>query len=110
MNEEKKKKSPILALILSGILPGIGQIYNGETNKGLVLLGLNFVISYLLSEPLRQFMEAGGSSPANPFETTVYLYLIAGLFLWIYAMVDAKRTAERINREQTDVMNDDYKY
>ena len=32
-------KNPIIAAVLSFVIPGVGQIYNGEMKKGLVLLG-----------------------------------------------------------------------
>lgn len=31
-------KSPVLSLILSLVIPGLGQIINGETTKGIVLI------------------------------------------------------------------------
>jgi TM2 domain-containing membrane protein YozV len=37
-------KNPTIALILSIIIPGVGQFYNGETKKGAVMLGALFVI------------------------------------------------------------------
>lgn len=44
----------ILAAILSLIIPGIGQIYEGDTKRGLmflivaiILYGLNFIIPYI---------------------------------------------------------------
>jgi len=38
-------KTPVLSLILSLVVPGLGQIINGETNKGIILI-VAIVIAY----------------------------------------------------------------
>lgn len=38
MNGEKRKKNPILAAVLSAIVPGLGQMYVGQWSRGLTLL------------------------------------------------------------------------
>jgi hypothetical protein len=99
MADEKKGKNPKIALILSAIFPGLGQIYVKQIPKGVVLIALNLIINYLLINPLEAFMTSGGSTADM---STIYIvlgYTVAGLILWIYAIVDAKRTAERINKE-----------
>ena len=69
-------KSPGLAAVLSFLIVGLGQIYNGEIGKGILLIICN-VISILLS-----FVLIG-----------IPLLLI----LWIYAIIDAYDTANKIN-------------
>jgi hypothetical protein len=99
MVDEKKRKSPTIALILSAIFPGLGQIYVKQIPKGAVLIGLNLIINYLIISPLEAIVESGGS-PVD--KSTLYIvlgYTVAGLILWIYAIIDAKKTAERINKE-----------
>ena len=70
-------KSSGLAAILSFLIPGLGQIYNGEIMKGVlfIVLALVFVILIL-------------------FFIGIPLYFI----LWIYAIYDAYQGAERHNR------------
>jgi len=36
--ENPKKRKPILALLLSLVTPGLGQIYNGQFKKGIIYL------------------------------------------------------------------------
>ncbi len=48
MADEKKRKNPKIALILSAIFPGLGQIYVKQIPKGVVLIALNLIINYLL--------------------------------------------------------------
>jgi len=99
MEEEKKRrKNPTLALILSAIFPGLGQIYNNRVPKGVIFLVLNTVINFLLYEPLQRVFEAKGTVPDKPTLIVVSGYTIAGMVLWFFSIIDAKKTAERINR------------
>jgi len=41
------KKSPILALVLSLVIVGLGQLYLGQTSKGLLMFGLAVFFSFL---------------------------------------------------------------
>ena len=70
------EKSPGLAAVLSFFWAGLGQIYNGEISKGILLL-----VAYGIS--------------------CVLMWVIIGFIttpiLWIYGMVDAYRTAEKFN-------------
>jgi TM2 domain-containing membrane protein YozV len=70
------EKSPGLAAVLSFFWAGLGQIYNGEIGKGILLIVV-FAISCGL------------------------IAVVVGMFttpiLWIYGMVDAYKTAEKFN-------------
>lgn len=69
-------KNSALALILSFLLPGLGQIYNGSVGKGIGLI-VGYIISCVLA---------------------LFLIGIPFMFgLWIYGMVDAYQTAEKLN-------------
>ena len=70
-------KSPVLAAILSFLFAGVGQIYNGETGKGIVFVSIE-LISLIV---------------------TIILPLLLILFIpfWIYAIYDAYKVAKQIN-------------
>jgi TM2 domain-containing membrane protein YozV len=70
------EKSPGLAAVLSFFWAGLGQIYNGEISKGILLM-VAYVISCVLM--------------------AVVIGFITTPILWIYGMVDAYRTAEKFN-------------
>lgn len=70
------EKSPGLAAVLSFFWAGLGQIYNGEISKGILLL-VCYAVSCLLM--------------------AVVIGFITTPILWIYGMVDAYKTAERFN-------------
>lgn len=74
----KAQKNPGVAAVLSFFWSGLGQIYNGEIGKGILLL-IVYIVSCLL--------------------IWVVIGIITTPILWIYGMVDAYKTAERLNAE-----------
>jgi TM2 domain-containing membrane protein YozV len=70
-------KNPGIAAVLSFFWCGLGQIYNGQIAKGIVML-----VMYAFSVFLMHILIGFVTTP----------------ILWIWGMVDAYRTAERLNR------------
>ena len=99
--KEKQVKNPLLALILSAILPGLGQIYNSHIAKGLFFIGFNMVINFLIREPLRIVIDNMDNleSVDGPTMFVFVGYSLASMALWFYAMYDAKKCADIINEE-----------
>jgi hypothetical protein len=84
---QTKKKNPIIAVIASFIFPGLGQIYNRETRKGIgyIIMGVIFVSLWLFLMHDRHII--------GPI-------LVSGasiILLWISNMYDAYKTAKEIN-------------
>ena len=71
-------KNPGLAAVLSFFFMGLGQIYNGEIAKGVF-----FIVIYGISWALM----------------VILIGFITTPILWIWGMVDAYRSAEKINRD-----------
>jgi len=65
------QKSTMVAGFCSSVLPGLGQVYNGETAKGFVIFALTL---------------AG-----------LVLLILPGLIVWLYAMYDAYVVATKMN-------------
>lgn len=72
-------KNPVIAAVLSAIVPGSGQIYSQEVKKGLVIFGS------CLSLGLLSYWISG----LNKIST-----LLALLLLWISAVADAYKAAK----------------
>jgi len=72
------QKNPGVATVLSFFFMGLGQIYNGQIGKGII-----FIVLYAISIAL-MFVIVG-------FITTP--------ILWIWGMVDANKSAKKINEE-----------
>ena len=87
------KKSVYGAMALSFFIIGSGQIYNGQPLKGVGQLGLA-ITGLMLSGSADSYYGRSGGDTAK---------LATGLVLWggtwIWSIVDAGRTASRINRE-----------
>jgi len=73
------QSNPFLAVILSAILPGLGQIYNQEQKKGWVIIGCCLVLS------LAVYWFSG---------LNAVTFALALLLIWISAIVDAYKVAK----------------
>lgn len=70
-------KNPGLAAILSFFFSGLGQIYNGQIGKGILFIAIQAV---------------------NVLLMLVLLGFLTYFIVWVWGIVDAYKTAERINR------------
>lgn len=70
--KKNPEKSPLLAALCSFIFAGLGQVYNGDVTRG-VLIFLGTVIGSLF-------------------------FIIPGCIVWLYGIYDAYVTAEKMNR------------
>lgn len=73
-----RRKDAGVATLLSFFLPGAGQLYNGQVGKGLGFI----LVSLFVNFPL-MFVGVG---------------FLTALVTWIWSMVDAHSSAEKINR------------
>ncbi len=71
-------KNPAIAAVLSFLYAGLGQIYNGEIAKGIM-----FIIFYSISI----------------FLMFIIIGFITTPIVWIWGMVDAHNSANRINEK-----------
>lgn len=81
-----KHKEPILSAILSLFIPGLGQVYNGQVLKGIIILAL-YVGLWAVSGML-MFVLIG------------FCTMLLPVVLWLYAIYDAYVVAGKINRGQ----------
>ena len=71
----QKQKNPLLAAIGSFLIPGLGQVYNGEG----ILKGLLYFIGMFIGS---------------------FILVIPGLAIWLYSIYNAYKVAEKINLGQ----------
>ena len=64
------EKNPLLAGLASFLFTGLGQVYNGQFVKGVLILGGALLGSFLI---------------------------IPGILIWLYGVYDAYRTAKKMN-------------
>ena len=93
------QKSGATAFLLSFLITGAGQIYAGETGKGVSLLLMDVAGAALL---INWVAECGGyGSGCNDAQAGVGAALVLGT--WIYSMADAPGAAGRYNRKHAGV-------
>lgn len=75
----RRKNSRVVALLLSFLLPGLGAAYNGQISKAVV----HFAI-------FAGFFQMATITDANAF------FVLGAMGMWLFAAVDAYRTAQLI--------------
>ncbi|HEX5125810.1 MAG TPA: signal peptidase I [Rhodocyclaceae bacterium] len=80
---------PVVAKLMSIVLPGLGQLYNGELNKAIWL----FIGFAFFSIPGAAFLAL--HLPGRLMTIALLLSLIAALGIWIFGSIDALRVARR---------------
>ena len=78
-------KDPFLAALLSFLFPGLGQVYNGQFNRGL-LVQLIFLLSIIC-----------GSS--------LWIFILIPLAVWILGMYDAYNEADKMRKGAVQLKN-----
>ena len=81
------RKSPLLAAILSAVICGLGQVYNGRVLRGIILFALMCILGGV-----------GGFFGAFTFGLGMVPFAIVAGALWILGVVDAFLGSLRINR------------
>jgi TM2 domain-containing membrane protein YozV len=69
-----EEKSSFVAVLCSFFIPGLGQVYNGETEKG-ILIYLGTLIG-------------------------IFIFFIPGLIIWISGLYDSYSTAKKMNNKE----------
>ena len=94
------KKSPHIAALLSFLIPGLGQIYCGQSSRGPAILVATIIMYNLNSIFLPVFVEA------NPDPAVFWKHWLPRLLhdigafysivFWVWAVVDAFNIAKEI--------------
>ena len=80
-------RNPLFAAVMSAILPGFGQLYNGQVNKSLWI----FIAFCLIALPLAVIIAL-----YLPVWMTVFALaagVIIPIMIWVYGIIDAWRNA-----------------
>ena len=90
MNDPVKRRRQLVGFILSGIFPGLGQLYNREYLKGVLFIVPSAVLTWLLYRAVPTDLLA----LAQP-NATLMLLTAALLAIWLWAIIDAWKIAGR---------------
>jgi hypothetical protein len=86
MNDPGLRRRKLLAFFLSGIFPGLGQLYNRELLKGALFLVAGVVLSWLIERAVPTDLLT-----ASPIESRLLVPLFLLLAIWIWSSIDAWR-------------------
>ncbi|MEJ2692573.1 MAG: signal peptidase I [Candidatus Thiodiazotropha sp.] len=88
-------RKPLLAMVASIAMPGLGQLYNGQATKGLVFafLGLGLLV------PVSAWIALHG--PERLLWLSACIGVLITVCLYLYTIIDAFRTAKRIGENYT---------
>lgn len=90
--QQVKPRKPVMALLMSAVLPGFGQLYNGEVNRAIWL----FLAFLFLNVPWLALVAL--YLPGGLLVPLMVLTFVGAASIWVYGMVDAWRGA----RPRTD--------
>jgi len=92
-SESRPEKSSKVAIALSGVLPGAGQIYAEDLAKGVIFFLVSLVLDAALMEEGYWDIVLGRVE----LTTSLYLRLLLIVLFRIGVLVDADRTVKRRN-------------
>jgi tetratricopeptide (TPR) repeat protein len=96
LRDEYIPRNPFVATLLSALLPGAGQLYNGEPAKGLTVTLVTLVCVLVLG-----WSSVGFVSTRHGISAAFALFMVAAGLTYIYGVVDASRTAQRGRRKKS---------
>ncbi|MCB0128919.1 MAG: hypothetical protein KDE58_41925 [Caldilineaceae bacterium] len=73
-----QEKNPTLAAILSVLINGLGQIYNGQVGKGILIIGIQII---------------------NALLTSIFIGFFTGAIVYIWSVYDAYTVAKQFNEQ-----------
>jgi hypothetical protein len=88
MRDPGSRRRQTIALVLSGIFPGLGQFYNRQHVKG----GLSVIVAGVLSWLIGRAMPAEPLALVHP-GAALTVPTVVLLALWLWSIVDAWRAA-----------------
>jgi len=90
--EQPDARKPWLAALLSLLLPGFGQLYNGQLNRAILVFMAFCFLTVPAIAMVALYLPAVFTVPA------LVIGLLLTLALWVYAVMDAARAAKRLVR------------
>jgi hypothetical protein len=93
------RKDPAAACILSILLPGGGQYYNGQYGKGALMTGLSLasIVGVAASANSYHYDDYGYYHSDSGFAAGFFALLYVGTYLW--SVIDAPISANKINKQ-----------
>lgn len=95
---EGRRRDPALAGCLSCIIPGLGQFYNGDPEKGFLQFGMfSGGVAFATAVGFADFYNSFGGGSSDSSDAMFYASLGVAAFGWLWSVIDASETAKEIN-------------
>ncbi len=99
-------RKPGMALLMGLVIPGSGQIYNGQTVKGGIILGISVVLaivcltnaSFSASINNMLHLAAGARLKSGGLDFYVTMALFVSFVVWLYSVIDAAVVATKSSK------------
>ena len=98
-------RKPLVAGVLSTLVPGLGQIYTGEEDRGALILISTVIVGNLNTIFLAIFGQSKNEEGEPAWSSTLPrvlhdLFAAYGAIFWVWQVVDACRKTEASNRTE----------
>lgn len=95
-----QEKNPAAAGLFSLLIPGGGQIYNGEVGEAVAFFGVGLVtIALATSESCTETYRGGDLIGIECEDNNAGLWAVAFLANTVFSITDAVKTSKRLNAE-----------
>ena len=92
MGSPPGRRRAMIAFILSGVFPGLGQLYNRQPLKGGVFLAAGIALSWLIGRLVPTDLDALASASLGAYPILMLCLLLA---IWLWSAIDAWRVGSR---------------
>jgi tetratricopeptide (TPR) repeat protein len=93
---QQQRRNVMIALVLSGVFPGLGQFYNHEAVKGAILVFSSLLCLWVGGGALfRLFFTVATAHASGEVNSFGAWFGLLGFVLWIYSAIDAVVTAQK---------------
>jgi hypothetical protein len=86
------RRRAMIAFVLSGVFPGLGQLYNHEPFKGAAFLAAGAALTWLIGRVAPTDLQALASAKVG---TDAILLVCLLLAIWLWSSIDAWRVGSR---------------
>lgn len=94
----QKPKEPLLAVFLTFIFPGLGQIYSGKIKRGFVIIGIYFGISLIALGMILHIINPQTITTVT-FVILLAILILSAIIFSVFLFIDAYQCAKAFNRD-----------
>ncbi|MDY4790234.1 MAG: hypothetical protein EOM29_10645 [Bacteroidia bacterium] len=94
----KSYRNPATATLYSLAYPGLGQIYNGQTLKGVGMIIFEAMFDIMIVYSIYQAKNSSDINERSEYPILAFEISTFAALVWVASMIDANRSARKINK------------